>query len=159
MTMRLRLSRSDLLTLGGIPYRPVEVLADAITLERADQPGITQSFTHSEVHALLRSSDTRYQAGYFDFARSRDRKNRPVDMVMDLEDETRSIVLWRQAVCDSVLKLEQEDRVARTYASVDAILPTLDYEVRRRSGQNGTRAGTALAPSKTTCRTGPCFVR
>lgn len=156
MTMRLRLSRSDLLILGGIPYRPVEVLADAITLERADQPGITQSFTHSEVHALLRSSDTRYQAGYFDLARSRDRKNRPVDMVMDLEDETRSIVLWRQAVCDSVLKLEQEDRVARTYASVDAILPTLDYEVRRRSGQNGTERGGRRAGAKLVSRKLPC---
>ena len=156
MTMRLRLSRSDLLTLGGIPYRPVKVLTDAIILERADQPGITQSFTHPEVHALLRLSDTRYQAGYFDFARSRDRKNRAVDMVMELGDEARSIVLWRQAICDSILKLEQEDRVARTYASVSAIFPTLDYEVRRRSGQNGTKRGACRAGAKLVSRKLPC---
>lgn len=63
MNIRLRLSRSDLLTVGGVAYRPTEVQAETITLERTDQPGITESFTHAEVHDLLQSSDTRYQAG------------------------------------------------------------------------------------------------
>ncbi|SFA59243.1 Integrase core domain-containing protein [Paracoccus halophilus] len=156
MNMRLRLSRSDLLTVAGVAYRPVEVQADAITLERSDQPGITQSFSHAEIHELLRSSDTRYQAGYFDFARSRDRQNRPVDLLAELEDEARSIVLWRQAICDSVLKLEQDGRVARTYASVTAILPALDYEVRRKSGQIGTDAGGRRAGAKLVTRKLPC---
>lgn len=156
MNMRLRLSRSDLLTVAGVAYRPASVQAETITLERADQPGITESFTHAEVHDLLQSSDTRYQAGYFDFARSRDRKNRPADMLAELDDEARSMVLWRQAICDSFLTLEQGGKVARTYSSVTAILPALDYEVRRKSGQIATVAGGRRAGAKLVTRKLPC---
>lgn len=156
MNMRLRLSRSDLLTVSGLAYRPADVQAETITLERADQPGITESFTHAEVHDLLRSSETRYQAGYFDFARSRDRKNRPADMLAELEDESRSMVLWRQAICDSFLMFEQGGKVARTYSSVTAILPSLDYEVRRKSGQVANAAGGRRAGAKFVTRKLPC---
>ncbi len=156
MNMRLRLSRSDLLTVAGVAYRPADVQPETITLERADQPGITESFTHAEVHDLLQSSDTRYQAGYFDFARSRDRNNRPADMLAELDDESRSMVLWRQAICDSFLTLEQGGKIARTYASATAILPSLDYEVRRKSGQITTVAGGRRAGAKLVTRKFPC---
>ncbi|MFC3569341.1 hypothetical protein [Paracoccus simplex] len=156
MNMRLRLSRSDLLTVGGVAYRPTEVQAETIILERADQPGITESFTHAEVHDLLQSSDTRYQAGYFDFARSRDRKNCPADMLAELDEETRSMVLWRQVICDSFLMFEQGGKVARSYSSVTAILPSLDYEVRRRSGQTANAGGGRRAGAKFVTRKLPC---
>lgn len=156
MNIRLRLSRSDLLTVGGVVYRPTEVQAETIILERTDQPGITESFTHAEVHDLLQSSDTRYQAGYFDFARSRDRKNRPADVLAELDDRSRSILLWRQAICDSLLTLEQGGKVVRTYTSVTMITPVLDYEVRRKSGQIGSGSGGKRAGAELVTRKLPC---
>lgn len=106
MTMRLRLSRSDLLNISGISYRPVETEVDGIVLERADQPGITQGFTYDEVFELLKSPGCRYQPGYFDFTRSRQQRNTPVDLISELDDEARSDLLWRMAICKAARMLE-----------------------------------------------------
>ncbi len=77
MNMRLRLSNSDLLNLDGVHYRPIEVNGNAIVLERANQPGITQSLSHEEVHALLCGPDTRYFSGHYELSRSLVRQRAP----------------------------------------------------------------------------------
>lgn len=156
MNMRLRLSRTDMLLIGGTPYRPVEIRTDGIVLERADQPGITQSLTHDEVFALLKSPETRYRPGYFDFARGRARQNTPVELMNELDTEARSNLLWKKAICDAFLKLEHAGRIARTYASVQGNLMALEQEVRRhdaaaRTEGGGRRAGTRIVWRKMPC--------
>lgn len=155
MNMRLRLSRTDLLNIDGIPYRPIEVEASCITLERADRPGITQSFSHEDVHDLLGSAGTRYQPGYFEPARSRLRQKLPVELLSELDADTRSLLLWRTDVCNAFLALESQKRIARTYATITANLQLLEKEVQQLGGVRpygkALRAGTVLTSRKMPC--------
>ncbi|MDR0808268.1 MAG: hypothetical protein LBE86_03935 [Gemmobacter sp.] len=77
-------------------------------------------------------------------------------MLAELNDESRSMLLWRQTICDSCLTLEQGGKVVGTYTSVTMIMPVLDYEVRRKSGQIGNDAGGRRAGAKLVTRKLPC---
>ncbi|SEC39410.1 Mu transposase C-terminal domain-containing protein [Rhodobacter sp. 24-YEA-8] len=156
MNMRLRLSHSDLLSLSGIPYRPVDVQHDFIILEQADRPGITQSFTHEEVAALLGAPDTRFTPGYYTAARARLRQTCPVDLFSELDGDVRSVLLWQKAACDAFLLLEQQGKVKRTYRAVKAALPILEHEAKKLDGQKlkdreAGRAGALIVSRKFPC--------
>ncbi len=156
MTMRLRLSRSDLLQLGDVSYRPVEIQTEGIMLERADQPGITQSLTHDEVFALLKSPTARYRPGHFDLARSKARQNTPVELMAELNADIRSNLLWRKDICDAFLRLERTGRLCRTYASVDEQMGALEQEVRRHDSAARTERGVRRAGTQIIWRKMPC---
>lgn len=156
MTMRLRLSRSDMLNLGEVSYRPVEIQAEAIVLERVDQPGITQTLSHDEIFALLKLPGSRYQPGYFDLARGRARQNTPVELMAELTAETRSNLLWRKAICDAFLCLERGGRLSRTYASVAAQMHRLEEEARRHDNAARTECGMRRAGTPIVWRKMPC---
>lgn len=156
MTMRLRLSRSDLLNISGIPYRPVETAAEGVVLERADQPGITQGFTYDEVFELLKSSGSRYQPGYFDFSRSQRPRGARVELMNELDAQTRSNLLWGKAICDAFLMLERDGGVLRTYASVAQCIAVLDREVQRQDFKIYTGGGSRRAGAQIILRKMPC---
>lgn len=156
MNMRLRLSNSDLLNLDGIQYRPIQVDADAIVLERADQPGVTQSLSHEELHALLCAPSTRYSSGHYELAQSLVRQRTPVDLIMELPAGVRSKLLWSTAICNAFLELEAKGKVVRTYASVAENVAMLEYETKRLDGQafrdrNARRAGAEILGRKFPC--------
>ncbi|MDN3711753.1 hypothetical protein QWZ10_07745 [Paracoccus cavernae] len=154
MTLRLRLSRSDLLNIDSVPYRPLETEGDIVILERADQPGITQAFTHAKVSELLRSSSARYQPGYFDFARSRMLRDSPVELINELAPKVQSSLLWKSAICKAFLKLADEKRAVRTYASVSKVKGELELIVREQEYKapgTGKRAGSEIISRKMPC--------
>ena len=156
MNMRLRLSRSDMLNLDGVPYRPVQCDENYIVLERADQPGIIQSLTYAEVHDLLQKPENRFLPGYYELARSCVRQRTPVALVAELPEKVRANVLWRAAICDAFLAMQAGGRIARTYASITENLAALDYEAKRLDGQKLRDGKARRAGALTVSRKFPC---
>lgn len=159
MNSRLRLSPTDAITIAGIIYRPVDFSIHGLVLERSDQSGITVRYTYQELAGILSQPDVRYFSNYFDLASSSKRLVHSGSTIAELGAETRSLTLWRQAICDTVLKLEHEGKIVRTYASLEAISPTLNaivygaYEHRNASGSRrraGMKHQTRLPPSAKT---------
>lgn len=153
MTLRFRISTSDLLTAGGIAMRPLEVDETGGLFERLGRPGFTERISHDELAALLQKPDTTYASGYFDRASQELRTKKAVGVIGELPDEVRRLVVWRKAFCDAFLQLENLHRINRTHLGYRMAYDPLSAEVRRRVGEDyqdrkGARPGSELITRK-----------
>ncbi|SDG43114.1 Integrase core domain-containing protein [Celeribacter baekdonensis] len=147
MTLRFRFSKSDMITTAGVAMRPIEITDAGGTFERVGQPGITEAFSHQELAEMMRRPDTTYFAGYFDRAAQEMRLKKPVDLISELPEQIRRLVIWRKAVCDAFLALEATGDIRRTQEGYDHARPRLAAETQRRVGE-GAAAPKKVRPGK-----------
>ena len=145
MTIRFRFSKSDLITTAGVAMRPLEIDDKGGLFERLGQPGITERHSHEELAALLRRPDTTYIAGYFDRAAQEVRSRKPVDVINELREVVRRLVIWRKAFCDAFLYLESLDFINRTHEGYLKERERLAAEIQRRVGE-GEASGRVVRP-------------
>lgn len=153
MTLRFRISTSDLLTAGGIAMRPLEIDETGSLFERLGRPGFTERISHAELSELLKKPDTTYASGYFDLGSQNLRAKKPVGVIAELPDEVRRLVVWRKAFCDAFLQMENMHRISRTHQGYRKAYDHLRAEVRRRVGEDdegrkGARPGSELTTRK-----------
>lgn len=145
MTIRFRFSKSDLITAAGVAMRPLDIDDKGGLFERLGQPGITERLSHEELADLLRQPDTTYVAGYFDRAVQDLRGRKPTDIINELPDDVRRLVVWRKAFCDAFLSLEVKGHIGRTQLRYLNGRAQLAAEVERRVGE-GMAAAKFLRP-------------
>lgn len=145
MTIRFRFSKSDLITTGGVAMRPLEIDEKGGLFERLGQPGITERHSHEELTALLRRPDTTYIAGYFDRTTQDIRGRKPVDVINELREVARRLVIWRRAFCDAFLHLESLGFINRTHEGYLKEKERLAAEIHRRVGE-GQASGRVVRP-------------
>lgn len=135
MTIRFRFSKSDLITTAGVAMRPLEIDDKGGLFERLGQPGITERHSHEELTALLRRPDTTYIAGYFDRTTQDIRGRKPVDVINELREVVRRLVVWRRAFCNAFLHLEALGFINRTHEGYLKEKERLAAEIHRRVGE------------------------
>ncbi|WP_449045962.1 hypothetical protein [Paracoccus versutus] len=145
MTIRFRFSKSDLITTAGVAIRPLKIDDKGGLFERLGQPGITERHSHEELAALLRRPDTTYVAGYFDRTAQEIRGRKSVDVVNELREAVRRLVIWRKAFCDAFLYLESLGFINRTHEGYLKGRERLAAEIQRRVGE-GPASGRAVRP-------------
>lgn len=140
---------------GGVQYRPVEITPDAAILERADEPGITEVFSHEELFRLVQTPEATFRPGYFDWSDRKLQSSVAFDALSVLDDDRKPQVLWRQAICDAFIDFEVRRLIKRTEASFNEMKPQLEAESLRRDGEEfrnkGKRAGADLRRFKFPC--------
>lgn len=149
MTIRFRFSKSDMINVGGVRYRPLENDDNGALLEHVGQPGITERMTHEQLAELFKRHDTQYFADYFDRANQEFRGRKPVDLVNELPGKIRHLVLWREAFCKACLTLQWKGELRRTAASYRACRANITEEINRLVGEGdcsvkATRPGDAI---------------
>lgn len=145
MTIRFRFSKSDLITTAGVAMRPLKIDDKGGLFERLGQPGITERMSHQELGDLLRRPDTTYIAGYFDRAVQEVRSRKPVDIINELPDVVRRLVIWRKAFCDAFLYLQALGFINRTHEGYLKERERLAAEIQRRVGE-GPASGQLVRP-------------
>jgi len=156
MTYHFNPKPSDLLVVSSVRYRACDISTECILFENADQPGIIESFTHEQLSELLRSPDVVYRPGYFDWADRNCKSRQEIDVINVLCPKKRDTVLWKKAVCDTMLRLEAEGRLLRTDSSYRDARFLLQAEVSRLDGsgfenQGAKRAGDIIQTRKLPC--------
>ncbi|WP_288951340.1 transposase family protein [uncultured Paracoccus sp.] len=145
MTIRFRFSKSDLITTAGVAMRPLEIDDKGGLFERLGQPGITERHSHEELADLLCRPDTTYIAGYFDRTTQDIRGRKPVDVINELREVVRRLVIWRRAFCDAFLHLESLGFINRTHEGYLKEKERLAAEIHRRVGE-GQASGRVVRP-------------
>ncbi|PRY74511.1 putative transposase [Yoonia maritima] len=155
MTYHFRFGKSDMFCFSGVQYRPIEVTSDCVILERADEPGITEVFSHEELFSLVQTPEATFRPGYFDWSDRKLQSSVAFDALSVLDDKRKPQVLWRQAICDAYIDFEVRRLINRTEASFNEMKPQLEAEALRRDGEEfrnkGKRAGTDLRKLKFPC--------
>lgn len=77
-------------------------------------------------------------------------------MIAELEQPSRSKLLWCLAVTQAFLSLESQNRIVRTYSAILAMMPILEYEVRRLDGGLFRNKKPKRARAEITSRQMPC---
>ena len=131
MTIRFRFSKSDMINVGGVHYRPLESDNKGALLEHVGRPDITERMTHEQLAELFKRPDTQYFADYFDRATQEFRGLKPVDLVNELPDKIRHLVLWREAFCKARLTLQWKGELRRTAASYREYRARITEEITR----------------------------
>ncbi|RMC37439.1 Mu transposase C-terminal domain-containing protein [Paracoccus alkanivorans] len=135
MTIRFRFSKSDMINVGGVRYRPLENDDNGALLEHVGRPDITERMTHEQLAELFKRPDTQYFADYFDRANQEFRGRKPVDLVNELPGKIRHLVLWREAFCKACLTLQWKGELRRTAASYHDYRGRITEETNRLVGE------------------------
>ncbi|WP_138473007.1 hypothetical protein [Poseidonocella sp. HB161398] len=147
MTLRFRFSNSDMITTAGVAMRPLEIDDKGGTFERVGQPGITEAFSHQELAEMMRRPDTTYFAGYFDRTTQEAHRDKPVQVISELSEETARLVIWRKAVCDAFLALEAAGLIKRTQRAYEQAKAQLASVTERLVGE-GAAAFAKIRPGQ-----------
>jgi len=156
MTSHIRLDGSDRLTINSFIYRPVETNNDGHVLERVNQPGLTEAFSHEEFGQLWGTNALRHEPQYHSKTRSLLHNSASITAVCDYSEQDRNFIIWRQAYCDLWLKARAKNKkkYKRTNESagdaakefkplVDAMgirVRVVDPTVKKRKAQAGSIA-------------------
>jgi putative transposase len=126
---RLRIGPHDRITSAGIAWKLRQTLQDALILARVEDPGIIETFTYEQLHALSLRPDFRFERGVFDIGFQKARLHADADLIADLPVNEQEIVLWRYSFCTAFLKMEVAKRASRSDASMKKAILQIQSEI------------------------------
>lgn len=121
-----RLSPNDRLGIDGIDYRMRQRLPQGYVLARVDDPGVIEEFSHDRLHLLSQTARFRFDRGAFDIAAIAARMESDADIVADIPEDEREMVLARRYYATAFLKMEAEKKATRSDASMKAAIKVID---------------------------------
>ncbi|WP_282093565.1 hypothetical protein [Epibacterium ulvae] len=152
MTTTVRISQSDMIASEGLAIRPLEPQNGGWLFERVLQPGIVEWFSHEDLMVLLKRPDTKFHPNYFDLASQKVRSDSNVATLNELPVETRTIAIFRKAVCDVLLQLITAAEFTRTHAGYERIKDKLGELVRKLLGEGEYSPGSQKPGATITMR-------
>lgn len=129
MTIRMRFSKSDRITIDGVSYRYASHTDEGVIFNQVDISNLSQSYTYEELADLLNSQSAILERGYFDWSQAKLRLDYAIDFLADLPKTIQSLVLWKQAYCQTFYELAGHGYINRTEKSVAEYLPKLKESV------------------------------
>lgn len=129
MSIRMRFAKSDRITIDGISYRCASQTEAGVILDQVVISGLSQSYTHLELVDLLNLKSTIFERGYFDWSSAKQRLDNTIDYLADLPEAIQSLVLWKQAYCQTYYELAGHGCINRTEQSIAEHLPKLKKRV------------------------------
>lgn len=125
MTLKMRLSETDCITIAGIDHRLLRQTSDGVILARADAMEISRAFGHDEFLRLLAAPDVHLRRGHFSATRAALRLRHDVSYLNTLPKPRRDKVLWQSTLCTLFLDAETRGEVCRSEAAVSRFIPAL----------------------------------
>lgn len=146
MTRKLRLSPTDRLTLNARHYRFLETTQSGYLFLSMPDEDSTIGLTVEEIDDCLASPDGLLERGYYEPGDARRALDHRTDFLQNLDEETRSLVLWRHQWVVAFLRLRHEGKVRSTRASVANALPMMApdiaaFEHAQQRNESSERAG------------------
>jgi putative transposase len=121
-----RLGPNDRLGIDGIDYRMRQRLPQGYVLARVDDPGMIEEFSHDRLHLLSQTARFRFDRGAFDIAAISARMESDADIVADIPQEEREMVLARRFYATAFLKMEAEKKATRSDTSMKSAIKLID---------------------------------
>lgn len=121
-----RIGPHDRLGIDGVDYRMRQRLPQGYVLARVDDPGVIEEFSHHRLHMLSQTARFRFERGAFDIAAIAARAESDADLLADIPEEEREMVLARRFYATAFLKLEADKKATRSDASMKVAIKDID---------------------------------
>ncbi|WP_416355911.1 Mu transposase C-terminal domain-containing protein [Aureimonas phyllosphaerae] len=156
---RYRFAPTSTVMIEGTAYVPASDDEHGHVMRRADNPLVVESFTHDDIHALVEGGLLIENEAGLSVARSALALAEPACRLSDLTAKERRTILFRQHMCDGMLRLIEAGKASRSDASMSEVIPKIygEYvsrEIARQTvdGRCGTAVTLLNSPSPTTLR-------
>ncbi|NIX77353.1 Mu transposase C-terminal domain-containing protein [Microvirga terricola] len=124
-----RIGPQDRITLDGIAYRLRQRTSDGYLLARVDDPGVIETFTYDQLHALSAQPDYRFERHAFDVGHLKARMHADANLIADLPAKEQMKVLWKYTFCTAFLKMEAAKKASRSDPSMKRAIKQIQSEL------------------------------
>jgi len=100
---RLALERTDAVEIGGVRFRPVDANTEGWILERAQDDGLAEFFSHETLARMNAAGEITHRRGAFDPDALRRSLGGSTDPVALMHEDLRDRVRLRAAFCEAML--------------------------------------------------------
>ena len=156
---RYRFGSTSTVLIEGTAYVPASDDEHGHVFRRVDNPAVVESFTHDDIHGLVGGGLLVENEAGLSVARSALALAEPACRLTDLPAKERRTILFRQHMCDGMLRQIAIGKASRSDASMSEAIPKIygeyvSHEIARQTvdGRCGTAVTLLNSPSPTTLR-------
>lgn len=147
--VHFRIGPNDRISIKSMHYTWVDTYNMGHVLQREDNPDIHETFTHEDVHKLLKSGDLESEPNYYSREQAALIAEQGPELLCHHPLEKQMKAIWRQSYCDHFLALYDAGEVSLSEASVQEAINTIAPKVNEHlASVEGNRAGAKITTRK-----------